>query len=120
MGTPRRGCPSRATRCVSRATPGCPSRATPSPNPSPSPSPSPSPNPSPNPNPNPNPDQVFALLKTAKAAFLEAANSPKGLSVRVVLGVLFGALMLYRYQEFYQYAHMMAESSSRPQVTPNA
>merc|ERR1719421_2649426 len=58
-------------------------------------------------------DEVFALLKTAKAAFLEAANSPKGLSVRVVLGVLFGALMLYRYQEFYQYAHMMAESSSR-------
>ena len=91
----------------------------PSPSPSPSPSPNPNPNPSANPNPNPNPDQVFALLKTAKAAFLEAANSPKGLSVRVVLGVLFGALMLYRYQEFYQYAHMMAESSSRPQVNPN-
>jgi dolichyl-diphosphooligosaccharide--protein glycosyltransferase len=61
-------------------------------------------------------DEVFALLKTSKAAFLEAANSPKGLSTRIVLGVLFAALMLYRYQEFYQYAHMMAESSSRPQI----
>jgi len=61
-------------------------------------------------------DEVFALLKTSKATFLEAANSPKGLSTRIVLGVLFAALMLYRYQEFYQYAHMMAESSSRPQI----
>merc|ERR1740130_1922122 len=61
-------------------------------------------------------DEVFALLKTAKATFLEAANSPKGLSTRIVVGALFAALMLFRYQEFYQYAHMMAESSSRPQI----
>ena len=59
------------------------------------------------------------LSKKAAKEAAKAANSPKGLSVRVVLGVLFGALMLYRYQEFYQYAHMMAESSSRPQVNPN-
>merc|ERR1719238_2456100 len=51
-----------------------------------------------------------------KDGFLETANAPKGLSARLLGGALFAIVIVYKYQEFYQYAHMMAESSSRPQI----
>merc|ERR1719231_1630493 len=51
-----------------------------------------------------------------KDGFLETANAPKWLSARLLGGALFAIVIVYKYQEFYQYAHMMAESSSRPQI----
>jgi dolichyl-diphosphooligosaccharide--protein glycosyltransferase len=61
-------------------------------------------------------DEMFNVVQTMKDGFLETANAPKGLSARLLGGALFAIVIVYKYQEFYQYAHMMAESSSRPQI----
>jgi len=61
-------------------------------------------------------DEMLGMFTAGKDAFLEVANSPKGLMARVAFGVLMVVFGAFKYQEFYQYAHMMAESSSRPQI----
>ena len=61
-------------------------------------------------------EEMFSVVSSAKKTFLDAANSPKGLIARIAVGLLLSTVALFRYREFYQYSHMMAESSSRPQI----